>query len=101
MRWALARSSVQPSVLDRFRETFRSRVTRDGDVILVSQRYRDQARNREDCIEKLRNLVLSVAGEPRKRRATRPSHASRRRRRKDKERKSQKKKLRKSPPRDD
>ena len=79
MRWAFGRSSLPESVRERFRQTFRSRITREGDLVLSSQRYRDQARNREDCIEKLRSLLLSVAHEPKQRRATRPSASSRRR----------------------
>lgn len=101
MRWALAQSKLPEGVLERFREKYRARITREGDVVVSSQRYREQARNREDCVTKLVRLLQGVAEPPKPRRASRPSAASRRRRRRNKQFQAQKKKLRKSPSRED
>jgi ribosome-associated protein len=49
----------------------------DGLVLVTSQRTRDQARNLEDAREKLRALVARALPEPRRRRPTRPTAASR------------------------
>ena len=54
LRWAMEASpSVLPGVKDRIRTARPSQVTTDGDLLIVSQRFRDQERNRQDCVEKL------------------------------------------------
>src|SRR3954452_10407453 len=50
LRWDLwASPSVPPHVKDRLVALNRRRVTTEGELILTSQRYRDQDRNRQDC----------------------------------------------------
>ncbi|MFW6170825.1 MAG: alternative ribosome rescue aminoacyl-tRNA hydrolase ArfB [Planctomycetota bacterium] len=99
LHWNVASSSQLPAdVRDRFLARYHGRINTDGDVVIQSQRYRDQARNRADCLEKLRQLILSVRYPPKRRKKTRPSRASRERRLRDKRRKSDKKQLRKRPP---
>jgi len=81
LRWDLAGSpGVPDSVKARLRTLQRNRITSEGDLILTSQRYRDQERNREDCLEKLREMVLQAAFVPRPRRPTRATRGSRERR---------------------
>lgn len=63
--------------LDRLAAT---RLDAEGRLLVTSQRTRDQKRNLEDAREKVRRLVESALREPKKRRATRPSAASRDRR---------------------
>jgi ribosome-associated protein len=53
------------------------RLDADGLVLVTSQRTRDQARNLEDARDKLRALVARALPEPRRRRPTRPTAASR------------------------
>jgi ribosome-associated protein len=78
LRWHLAASpSVPEAVKARLRAHHRRRVTAEGDLVLTSQRYRDQERNRQDCLDKLRELVLQAATPPRPRRPTKPSRGSR------------------------
>src|ERR1700724_1079977 len=55
-------------------------MTRDGVLIIIAQRHRTQARNREDALERLIELVRRAAVVPRPRRPTRPTAASRKRR---------------------
>ncbi|MBM4319408.1 MAG: aminoacyl-tRNA hydrolase [Deltaproteobacteria bacterium] len=52
------------------------RLTGDGWLVVTSSRTRDQLRNREDCVDKLRALVVRAGEAPRLRQATRPSRAS-------------------------
>src|SRR5262249_9597296 len=77
LRWNAA---VSPSLPDHVRQRLvalnRRRVTNTGDLILASQRYRDQERNRQDCLEKLAELVREAATLPKARRATRPTRGS-------------------------
>jgi ribosome-associated protein len=63
-------------------------------VLISSQRYRDQARNVADCLEKLRAMILAVAQPPKVRKRTKPSRASKQRRLNAKKELSQKKQAR-------
>jgi ribosome-associated protein len=64
----------------------------------VAQDARSQARNRELALERLRERLTAALAVPRKRRATRPTSASRKRRIEGKRRRSQTKSLRRRPP---
>lgn len=102
LRWSPAKSSGLPAdVLERFLEQYRRRMTKDGEFILHSQRFRDQGRNVADCLDKLRELLLAVATAPKKRKPTRRSRGSIERRLKDKKQSSQKKQRRRRPSMDD
>ena len=101
LRWPVTASETMPEdVCQRIRTVYHRRVNKQGELVLTSSRFRDQSRNVNDCLEKLRALVREVARPPRPRRSTRPTRASTRRRRKDKQHQSQTK-IRRKPPRDD
>ncbi|MBZ0188880.1 MAG: aminoacyl-tRNA hydrolase [Candidatus Obscuribacterales bacterium] len=98
LRWLIVDSpSIPPGVKERFLERFGSRVTSKGVLVLSSQRYRDQARNVEDCLEKLGAMLVSVVYPPRPRRTTVPSKAAKKRRLDAKSELSVKKKQRRRP----
>ena len=81
LRWNLRATTALPAhVKDRLIALNRRRVTTEGELVLSSQRYRDQDRNRQDCLEKLAELVREAATLPRTRRATRPTRGSKTRR---------------------
>jgi len=61
---------------------------------MSSQRFRDQARNVAECIEKLRVMLEEVARRPKKRTATKPTRGSKERRLKEKHQRSNIKKAR-------
>ena len=65
-------------------------------LLLISQLTRDQSRNLDDALEKLRELILQALVVPKKRRPTRPTLASKERRLEGKRRDGAKKKDRKS-----
>ena len=78
LRWNLAGSpSVPEPVKARLRTLQRRRITGDGELVINSQRYRDQERNRQDCLDKLRAMLLEAATPPRQRKPTKPSRGSR------------------------
>ncbi|HKJ24880.1 MAG TPA: aminoacyl-tRNA hydrolase, partial [Myxococcota bacterium] len=81
----------------RFLARYRRRIGRDGELVLTSQRFRDRGRNVADCLEKLREMLDAVAEAPRRRRATRPTGASRERRLAGKRRRSDVKRARRRP----
>src|SRR5438309_3943570 len=81
LRWNLAGSpSIPVDVKDRLRSLFGSRVTTEGEMVLSSQRFRDQERNKADCLEKLGELVRAAAFVPKTRRKSKPTKGSRERR---------------------
>jgi ribosome-associated protein len=89
LRWGLRTSTALPeAVRQRFLQKYAARLTNEGEVLLTSQRYRDAPRNAQDCLEKLRAMLLAVAIPPKRRRATRPTRGSVERRLKAKRRQS-------------
>jgi ribosome-associated protein len=98
LRWNLAASPSLPEpVKARLRTLQRRRITGEGELVLSSQRYRDQGRNVEDCLEKLRQMVLQATFVPRARKATRPSRGAKEARLRDKRRRSMTKGSRRQP----
>lgn len=98
LRWRVLESpSLDERVRARFVEQNRHRITESGDFILTSQRFRDQPKNIDDCHEKLRELLMRAAVQPKRRRPTKPTAGSRRRRLSDKRLRSANKQLRRRP----
>jgi ribosome-associated protein len=97
LRWTVYGSRSLPyDVLARFIDKYRNRLTSDGELILTSQRYRDQGRNVDDCVVKLREMILTVLSPPVKRRPTKPTRSSVKRREEAKRQQSRKKEQRRS-----
>lgn len=81
LRFDAARSpSLSPEVLQRLIKLSGLRMTADGVLILIAQRYRSQERNRADARARLAELIAQAAIAPRPRRPTRPTAASKHRR---------------------
>jgi len=70
------------------------RMTNQGVLIIQSDRFRRQIRNRTDCFERLGRLIGKALIPPVPRRPTKPSAASKRKRLEDKRRRSKTKNLR-------
>ena len=99
LRWqALASPSLPEDVRARLAARYRARITASGELLVTSQRYRDQARNANDCLEKVRELLAAIATAPKKRRPTRPSRGAKERRLESKRVAGRKKELRRRPP---
>jgi ribosome-associated protein len=102
LRWdVMGTASLREDVRQRFCARYHRRITSDGDLVITSQRFRDQGRNVADCLEKLRALLTEVATPPRRRRPTRPSRAGVERRLAQKRRTGVRKKHRRRPPLED
>ncbi len=65
------------------------RATADGVLVVSADRFRSQARNREDARGRLVALIRQAATPPKKRRATKPTWASKVRRQESKRRRSE------------
>ena len=68
---------------------------------MSSERYRDQPKNVADCLEKLRELLLTVATAPKPRKKSKPTKSSKRRRVADKRLNSVTKQSRQTPRNDE
>jgi ribosome-associated protein len=66
-------------------------------MLVQSERYRDQERNRTDCLEKLRAMLLQATMKPRPRKPTRPSRGAKEARLRAKKRRSSTKTARRRP----
>jgi len=92
LRWNVTASpGVPAAVRARFADRFGSRLTEAGDLVLTSQRFRDQRRNQEDCLDKLKAMLTAVARAPARRKKTRPTRGSIERRKEQKRETSKKK----------
>ncbi|MGA9321809.1 MAG: alternative ribosome rescue aminoacyl-tRNA hydrolase ArfB [Xanthobacteraceae bacterium] len=72
--------SLPPEVRTRLERIAGARLTRDGVLVIIAQRHRTQGRNRQDALDRLIDLIRRAAIEPRLRRPTKPTKASRERR---------------------
>jgi ribosome-associated protein len=98
LHWNLtANTSLPEHVKDRLRTLQRGRITVEGNLVIQGQRFRDQAKNIEDCRERLRQTVLQALHVPKPRKATKPSRASKQRRLAAKRQLSQRKANRRKP----
>ncbi len=92
LRWHLASSpSLAESVKARLRLLHPSMLTTEGELLISSQKYRDQERNRHDCLAKLAAIIRQAATVPKARRPTKPTKGSQRRRLEEKKRQSARK----------
>src|SRR5271165_975558 len=72
--------SLPHDVAARLESLAGARLTRDGVLVITAQRHRTQARNRDDALARLVDLIRRAAIAPVPRRPTRPTAASRKRR---------------------
>jgi ribosome-associated protein len=102
LRWKVADSSSLPDdVRFRFLKRYANRLTADGELILSSQKFRDQPGNIQDCLDKLAEMIETVAKPPTPRRATRPTLSSKIKRVETKQVNAKKKQQRRRPGLDD
>ena len=99
LRFDVRRSPSLPhDVRGRLERLAGSRLTRDGVLVMTAQRHRTQARNRQDALDRLIELIRRAAIAPVKRRPTRPTAGSRERRIESKKRHGSVKRLRRVKP---
>ena len=72
--------SLPDAVAVRLMRLAGSKLTQDGVIVITAQRFRDQARNRVDAVERLAELIREAAIPPVPRRATKPTKASKEKR---------------------
>lgn len=75
-----ASPAIHHAMLQRLKKIAGNRLTKEGVVVLTAHRFRTQAANRQDAIDRLADMLARAAIPPRRRVATRPSRASKERR---------------------
>ena len=81
LRFDVAHSaSLSERVRGRLMQIARNRINSEGELIIEAKRHRSQEQNREDALDRLRELIRQAASRPKPRRRTRPTAASRERR---------------------
>ena len=88
--------NISAKVFNRLRAIAGSKLTEDGNVIIVSREHRSQSQNRRVALDKLISLLQQAAKKPKHRKPTRPSQASVEKRLRNKRLQSEKKKSRRN-----
>jgi len=90
--------SLPDDVRERLVRLAGRRMTKEGVLVIDARRFRTQARNQRDALDRLIEMIRQAAEEPKHRRETRPTLASKMRRLDAKRRRGEKKRLRRSVP---
>ncbi|CAB3926601.1 alternative ribosome rescue aminoacyl-tRNA hydrolase ArfB [Achromobacter anxifer] len=80
LRFDVRASSLPEEIKDALCALSDHRVSKDGVIVIKSQSFRSQDKNRAEAIERLIGMVRAVARTDKPRRATKPTRASQRRR---------------------
>jgi len=95
LRFDVAKSpSLSDNVRNRLISLARKRITEEGVLIIDARRFRTQGSNRQDAIQRLVELIRKAAQEPKIRRKTRSTLASKTRRLQAKHHRAETKRLR-------
>ena len=83
-----------PNAVARLKRLAGRRLTDSGEIVISAQRFRTQEHNKRDAFERLAELLQQALIEPKVRRATKPTRASKERRLEHKEQRSRTKSMR-------
>lgn len=94
LRFDIAASSLPDFYKSRLLKLKDKRINKQGIIVIKAQRYRTQEKNRAEAIERLQELIKSVAVVRKKRVSTKPTRASKTRRMDEKTKRGRDKQLR-------
>ncbi len=94
LRFDIKASSLPDTYKERLLRLKDHRISDEGIVIIKAQRYRTQIKNREDALDRLRDLIKSVTVSRKRRRETKPTQASQEKRLESKARRGRVKAMR-------
>jgi len=80
LRFDIRASSLPEELKERLLQRADQRITREGVVVIKAQQHRSQEQNRDDALERLRELIVAASIVPRKRRPTKPTRGSQQKR---------------------
>ena len=76
LRFDINASSLPAEIRERLLQLKDQRISKDGIVVIKAQEFRSLEKNRAAALQRLQQLVASVAVLPTKRRATKPTRSS-------------------------
>lgn len=88
--------SLPDDVRKRLLTSIGKKITHEGELIIKANRFRTQERNKQDAIDRLKELIKQAAIPPKKRKKTKPTMAAKQRRLNKKKLHSKIKSLRRS-----
>lgn len=94
LRFDINASSLPDFYKTRLLNLKDKRISKDGVVVIKAQRYRTQEKNRVEALERLQELIKSVAVVQKKRISTKPSQSAKSKRMDEKTKLSRNKQLR-------
>ena len=94
LRFDIMASSLLETHKQRLLNSRDSRISKDGVLVIKAQRFRTREKNQQDAINRLQAVIAKLIAVPKKRKATKPTKASKEKRLDSKSRKSKIKKLR-------
>jgi ribosome-associated protein len=94
LRFDIRASSLPDFYKERLLALSDRRLTREGEIVIKAQRFRSLEKNRDDALERLRELILSAVKQERARRPTKPSRSAREKRLESKEKRGRVKAMR-------
>ena len=78
LRWNVAESpSIPQDVRSRLLVKYSGRITAAGELLVSSDQFREQPRNKAACLGRLRETLQAVAQVPKQRKPTKPSKSKR------------------------
>ncbi len=80
LRFDIKRSTLPPFYKERLLKLSDSRITKDGVIVIKAQKFRTQEQNKEDALERLKELILAAVVVVKKRRPTKATYGSQQRR---------------------
>ncbi|AZT83189.1 aminoacyl-tRNA hydrolase [Marinobacter sp. NP-4(2019)] len=94
LRFDILHSTLPPFYKQRLMALSDQRISKDGIVVIKAQSFRTLELNKEDALERLKELIQEAVKQQKARRPTRPTKSSQRRRVDSKTRKGKTKALR-------
>lgn len=95
LRFDIANSENLPQrIKTKLLKSGDSRITKEGELVLIAESYRTQEANRKDAVDRLREILRKAAFVPKKRIPTKPSLGAKKRRLESKAKRGSVKKLR-------
>ncbi|WP_417580359.1 alternative ribosome rescue aminoacyl-tRNA hydrolase ArfB [Nitrincola sp.] len=94
LRFDIQRSSLLPFYKERLLNYSDQRINQDGVIVIKAQRFRTLEMNKDDALQRLKELIQQAIKPVKIRRATRPTRGSQRRRMDNKTQRGKTKSLR-------
>lgn len=96
LRFDVRQSSLPEQYKERILNFNDRRISSEGIIVIKAQVYRDQEKNRDDALQRLKALIQAATHQDKKRLATKPSRSSQRKRLDNKNKRGQLKQTRKA-----